>query len=101
MGNKADADQNIDDQVAATTSNSNVKMKSDGQHQFLPKLLKRTIVIRMMDGRPIKGVLEAYNNYELQLGLGQGKKLIVFKGAVSSIDYEDKPVKVKPEVKRW
>jgi sRNA-binding regulator protein Hfq len=59
-------------------------------------LLKWAIImIRMMDGRPIKGVLEAYNAYELLLDLGQGKKLIVFKGAVSSIEYEDKPASMK------
>ncbi len=86
------ADQN---QVAT------VEMKSGGPPQFLPKLLKRSIMIRMMDGRPIKGVLEAYNAYELLLDLGQGKKLIVFKGAIASIDYEDKPPKEKKETKRW
>ncbi len=95
MRNSVSADKT---QVTATTS---AEMKSGGQPQFLPKLLKRSIMIRMMDGRPIKGVLEAFNNYELLLDLGQGKKLIVFKGAVSSIDYEDKPPKEKKEVKRW
>mgnify|MGYP001165873293 FL=1 len=95
MKDSISADQT---QVTATTS---AEIKSGGQPQFLPKLLKRPIMIRMMDGRPIKGVLEAFNNYELLLDLGQGKKLIVFKGAVSSIDYEGKPPKEKKEVKRW
>jgi host factor-I protein len=54
-----------------------------------------------VDGRPIKGVLEAYNAYELLLDLGNGKKQIIFKGAISSIDYEDKPPKEKKEIKRW
>jgi len=88
-------------QVAANKSDSEPEKKGGGQPQFLPKLLNRSIMIRMMDGRPIKGVLEAFNAYELQLDLGQGKKLIVFKGAISSIDYEDKPPKEKKEIKRW
>ena len=88
-------------QVAATKSDSEPEKKGGGPPQFLPKLLNRSIMIRMMDGRPIKGVLETYNAYELLLDLGQGKKLIVFKGAISSIDYEDKPPKEKKEIKRW
>jgi len=85
---------NTDDQNATTT-------KSGGPPQFLPRFLNRPIMIRMMDGQPVKGVLEAFNNYELLLDLGQGKKLIVFKGAISSIDYEDKSPKEKKEIKRW
>jgi sRNA-binding regulator protein Hfq len=38
-------------------------------------------------------VLEAYNNYELLLVLGQGKNVIVFKDAIASIDFEEKPTK--------
>jgi host factor-I protein len=91
-------DQNADDQVAATTI---TEKKSSGPPQFLPKLLNRTIMIRMLDGRPIKGVLEAFNAYELLLDLGHGKKMIIFKGAVSTIEYEEKPPKEKQEVKRW
>jgi len=86
------------DQNQATTTTSEVKNFS-GPPQFLPELLERSIVFRVMDGRPIKGILEAFNNYELLLDLGQGKKLIVFKGAISSIDYEDKTPKDKHEVK--
>lgn len=94
-------DQTADSQVAATTGDSKIENKISGPPQFLSKLLKRSIMIRMMDGRPIKGVLEAYNAYELLLDLGNGKKQIIFKGAVSTIDIEDKPPKEKPEVKRW
>ena len=94
-------DRTAGNQVAATTSEPKAGKKSSGPPQFLPELLKRSILIRMMDGRPIKGVLEAFNNYELLLDLSQGKKLIVFKAAISSIDYEDKPPKEKKEIKRW
>ncbi|KUK43414.1 MAG: Uncharacterized protein XD72_2222 [Methanothrix harundinacea] len=97
MGNNVEAD----DQITATTNDSKVKKTAGGPPQFLPKLLKRPIMIRMMDGRPIKGVLEAYNAYEILLDLGQGRKQIIFKGAIASIDYEDKPEKGKPEAKRW
>jgi host factor-I protein len=95
------ADQTVDSQVVATTMDSKAEKKVSGSPQFLPKLLNRSIMIRMMDGRPIKGVLEAYNAYELLIDLGHGKKMILFKGAISSIDYEDKPPKEKKEIKRW
>ena len=55
--------------------------------QFIPKLLNQTIMVRMVDGRPIKGTLEGFNNYELKLSLGQDKELILFKGAIASIEY--------------
>jgi hypothetical protein len=55
--------------------------------QFIPKLLNQTIMVRMVDGRPIKGTLEGFNNYELELSLGKGKKVILFKGAIASIEY--------------
>ena len=98
MGNN---EGQIVDDHAVTTSDSEVKKKMSGPPQFLPKLLKRSVLIRMMDGRPIKGVLEAFNAYELLLDLGHGKKMVVFKGAVSTIEYEEKPPKEKPEIKRW
>ena len=94
-------DQDTDDQTTVTTSESKTEKKSSGPPQFLPKLLNRPIMIRMMDGRPIKGVLEAFNAYELLLDLGHEKKMIVFKGAVSTIEYEEKPPKEKQESKRW
>ena len=89
MSNDTEIDLSADDQTA-TAEDIPLKKASGGPPQFLPDLLKRPIMIRMMDGRPIKGVLEAYNNYELHLDLGQNKRLIVFKGAVSLIEYEEK-----------
>ena len=70
--------------------NTTNSMGSQRQPQFLPKLLNQKIMVRMFDGRPIQGILEGYNNYELKLGLGRDKKLILFKGAISSIEYEEK-----------
>ena len=86
---------------AAPNEVTTSEKKIGGPPQFLPKLLKRSVLIRMMDGRPVKGVLEAFNAYELLLDLGHEKKMIVFKGAVSMIEYEEKPPKEKPEIKRW
>ena len=92
MKDSISVDRNADDQAGATPGDFGVDEKG-GPPQFLPELLNRPIMIRMKDGRPIKGVLVAYNNYELLIDLGQGNRLIVFKGAVSSIDCEDRPQK--------
>jgi sRNA-binding regulator protein Hfq len=91
MGNTED--QNTCDQDATTT-------KSGGPPQFLPTLLKRAAIIWMMDGHPIKGKLEAYNNYDILLDLGQAKKLMVFKGNTASIDFKNKPPNDKPDIER-
>ncbi|UEC42037.1 MAG: hypothetical protein METHAR1v1_310005 [Methanothrix sp.] len=101
MGNEADIDPNADDQAAAIVDGSKAEMKASGPPQFIPEISSGPINIRMKDGRPIKGVLEAHNLYQLLLDLGHGKKIIVFKGAISSIEYEDKPKKVKPSVQKW
>ena len=46
-------------------------------------------------------MLEAYNNYELLLDLCQGKKLIVFKDVIVSINFEEKPPNDKSDIERW
>jgi sRNA-binding regulator protein Hfq len=101
IGMSNDTDRTANSQVAATTTDSNIEKKISGPREFLPKLMKRSVLIRMMDGRPVKGVLEAFNAYELLIDVGHGKKMILFKGAVSTIEYEDKPPKEKKEIKRW
>jgi hypothetical protein len=70
-----------------TMPNEDEQPKNRGPLQFIPNLLNQTIMVRMVDGRPIKGVLEGYNNYELKLSLGKDKKVILFKGAIASIEY--------------
>ena len=65
------------------------KPKSKGQPQFLPKLKGQKILVRMTDGRPIQGTLEAFNLYEIKLDLGRGKKMVLLKGAVTSIEYTE------------
>ncbi|AET64149.1 RNA chaperone Hfq [Methanothrix harundinacea] len=84
--------QNVDDQPESVSGGSEDDFKG-GPPQFLDSLLHRPIMVRMKDGRPIKGVLEAYNNYELLIDLGQSKRLIIFKGAISSIEAEERPEK--------
>ena len=79
--------QKDNEQVEINDAKSSAKGR--GQPQFLPKLMKQKILVRMVDGRPIQGVLEGYNNYELKLDLGRDKKLILFKGAISSIEYQE------------
>jgi len=65
------------------------KPKFKGQPQFLPKLKGQKILVRMTDGRPIQGTLEAFNLYEIKLDLGRGKKMVLLKGAVASIEYTE------------
>jgi len=65
------------------------KPKSKGQPQFLPKLKGQKVLARMTDGRPITGTLEAFNNYEIKVDVGRGKKMVLFKGAVASIEYTE------------
>ena len=71
------------------TKTASEKPKFRGQPQFLPKLKGQKILVRMTDGRPIQGVLESFNNYEIKLDVGRGKKMVLFKGAVASIEYTE------------
>lgn len=92
MKDSISVDQNVDDHPEINPGGSEDDFKG-GPPQFLDSLLHRPIMVRMKDGRPIKGVLEAYNNYELLIDLGQSKRLIIFKGAISSIEAEERPEK--------
>lgn len=58
---------------------------------FLPAMLGQKILARLVDGRPITATLEAFNAYELLFDLGHGKKMVVFKHAVSSIEFTKSP----------
>ena len=87
MGVSVKTMQNKDEQPERGIDDVKDKTKNRGPPQFIPKLLNQTIMVRMVDGRPIKGTLEGFNNYELELSLGKGKKMILFKGAIASIEY--------------
>ena len=56
--------------------------------QFIPKAVGQKVTIRLVDGRPLIAKLESHNNYELLLDVGKGKKIIVFKHAISTLEYE-------------
>jgi len=88
MGESVKTAQNEDEERESGIDDVKNKIKKPIPPQFLPKLLNQMIMVRMVDGRPIKGVLEGYNNYELKLGLGRDKKVILFKGAIASIEYQ-------------
>lgn len=62
-----------------------------GGPQFIPALKGHKVLCRMTDGRPLKATLEAFNAYELVFDLGNGKKMLVFKHAVASIEYQARP----------
>jgi sRNA-binding regulator protein Hfq len=49
------------------------------------------VLARLVDGRPLNATLEAFNAYELLFDLGSGKKTMVFKHAVSYIEFTKKP----------
>ncbi len=55
---------------------------------FLRPLLGKKVLARMSDGRPIHATLSAYNSYEIVFDLGNGKRLLTFKHAVASIEFE-------------
>lgn len=56
--------------------------------QFIPRAVGQKVTIRLMDGRPLIAKLESHNNYELLLDVGKGKKIIVFKHAIGTMEYE-------------
>ncbi len=56
--------------------------------QFIPRAVGQKVTIRLLDGRPLIAKLESQNNYELLLDVGKGKKIIVFKHAISTLEYE-------------
>lgn len=58
---------------------------------FLPAMRGQKVLARLVDGRPLNATLEAFNNYELLFDLGSGKKMMVFKHAVSYIEFTKKP----------
>jgi len=60
------------------------------QSTYLAGMTGEKVLARMIDGRPLNAILEGYNAYEIQFNLGNGKKLMVFKHAISSIEYVQK-----------
>ena len=54
--------------------------------QFLPRLLKKKVTVRPIQGQPITGTLDGFNNYEIQILVGGKKQILVFKHAILSIE---------------
>ena len=57
--------------------------------QFIPALKGRKVLCRMVDGRPLNAVLGGWNAYELLFDLGNGKRMLIFKHAISSIEFTE------------
>jgi len=57
--------------------------------QFIPALRGRKVLCRMSDGRPLNAVLAGWNAYEILFDLGNGKKMLIFKHAISSIEFTE------------
>jgi sRNA-binding regulator protein Hfq len=61
---------------------------------FIPKLRGQKVTIKLSaGGQPIAGTLEGYNSYELLVQTSKGK-IIIFKGAVATI--EEGPKGIRP-----
>lgn len=58
-----------------------------GPPQFIPRLLGQKVLCRMVDGRPLNAVLSGYNPYEIVFDLGHNKRMLIFKHAISSIEF--------------
>ena len=72
------------------------KKGHDGPQWFLPDLVGKKVTIRLMDGRPLPNVtLCAFNPYEILIEAQRGKKMLLYKHGIMSIEYEetDRPKK--------
>lgn len=80
------------DGIAEKTRTWDEKLRSNagprGGPQFLPNLLGKKVLYRMTDGRPLHAILSGYNSYEIVFDMGKGKKMLCFKHAIASIEYE-------------
>lgn len=64
--------------------------KGDGPQWFLPDLVGKKVTIRLMDGRPMPNVtLCAFNPYEILVEVGRGKKMLLYKHGIMSIEFDD------------
>lgn len=54
--------------------------------EFLPLLRKKPVTVHLIGGIEIAGILAGWNNYELVIGLDDGREILVFKHAITHID---------------
>lgn len=72
--------------------------KGDGSQWFLPDLVGKKVTIRLMDGRPLPNVtLCAFNPYEIKVEVGRGKRQILFKHGIMSIEYDEAVQQERPK----
>ena len=57
--------------------------------QFIPRMLGQKVLCRMVDGRPLSAILAGFNPYEIVFDLGHNKRMLVFKHAISSIEFTE------------
>ncbi|GEM_PF-2830370 len=53
------------------------------------KMLGQKVLCRLNDGRPLNAVLESFSLYELCFDIGHGKKMVIMKHAISSIEFTE------------
>lgn len=58
-----------------------------GPPQFIPRLLGQKVLCRMVDGRPLNATVAGFNPYEILFDLGNNKRMLIFKHAISSIEF--------------
>jgi RNA chaperone Hfq len=71
--------------------------KTREDHDFIPKLKGKKVVIRLVSGgQPITGTIEAYNTYEIHLQTNKGQ-ILVFKHAIATIEIVEEPKSYRPD----
>ena len=84
------------DQQASATGTKN--LEKQGPPQFIPKLMGKKVVIRLVSGgQTVTGTIEGYNPYEILIQTAKGQ-LLVFKQAIAIIEAVDEPKGYKPDV---
>ena len=77
--------ENKTPKAGPTPGQINVSTEPNRPPQFFPRLLGEKVMVRLMDGRPINGVLRGFNAYEIVMETN-GKTMMIFKHAVSIIE---------------
>ncbi len=62
-----------------------------GPPQFIPKLRGKKVIIRLVSGgKPVTGIVEGYNPYEILIQTVKGQ-ILVFKHAIAVMELVDMP----------
>ncbi len=70
-------------------NNEEKPITRQGPPQFIPKLIGKKIMIRLLSGgQPITGTIKAHNPYEILIQTPKGD-ILVFKHAIAVIDLAD------------